>query len=45
MELAFKYFFVAGAGVGLGLSLTVLPCWLVFKKMRDGGFKVWRKRK
>lgn len=45
MELAFKYFFIAGAGVGLGLSLTVLPCWLVFRKVRDGGLILWPKRK
>lgn len=45
MELAFKYFYIAGAGVGLGLSTTILPCLLLYKKMKDGGVKVWRRKR
>ncbi|MFD5023387.1 hypothetical protein ACFWMP_31320 [Paenibacillus sp. NPDC058367] len=44
MELAFQYFFIAGAGVGLGLCLTVLPCWIVAKKISNGGFSLGKKR-
>lgn len=39
MELAFKYFFIAGSGVGLGLSLTIIPSVLLAIKLKNGGIR------
>lgn len=46
MELAFQYFFMAGAAVGLGVSLTVIPAWMLKNKIENGGFKKrWGKQR
>lgn len=46
MDLAFQYFFTAGAGVGLGVAVTIFPTWMLKNKLENGGFRKWRgKRK
>lgn len=44
-ELLFKYFFVVGAGLGLGVSITVFPARMLAKKIENGGLRVWRRRR
>lgn len=43
LQLVFQYFFTAGFGVGLGLVMTVIPGVLVYRKLTNGGFRLWKR--
>lgn len=42
LDLVFQYFFIAGAGIGAGLLLTIGGGYVIYKKI--GGLKVWEKK-
>lgn len=45
LELVFKYFFTAGAGIGLGAAVTFLPALYLKTVIQERGLFTWLKRR
>lgn len=45
LELVFRYFFTAGAGIGLGAAVTFLPALYIKQKVSERGLFTWLRRR